>query len=188
MSNKRKKTQEEHTNKKKKINRETLTKNNNTIESFLIITRLPNSERVKKIWDGLTTEEQYLLTDEFKQMHDDWLYLLRNKLRSEYYLNIKRKLSIIIDKGKEILPPRDVMFRCFNHSPKNISAIIVGQDPYPNDADGLAFSSRLVRPSLKKIFDLLEWDMKDKGWERPKNWFVRKIVKKYSPVEFDSYS
>ena len=169
MSSKRKKTQEERTNKKRK--------GNNTIDSFLIITRLPNSEKVKKIWDGLNIEEQYLLTDEFKQMHDDWLYLLRNELRSEYYLNIKRKLSIIIDKGKEILPPRDVMFRCFNHSPENISAIIVGQDLYPNDADGLAFSSRLVRPSLKKIFDLLEWDMKDEGWVRPKTGSLEKWSK-----------
>lgn len=53
--------------------------------------------------------------------------------------------------------------------PTSVRVVIVGQDPYPTagQADGLAFSAEKVspRPSLRRIFDVLEADRP--GWRRP---------------------
>ena len=98
-------------------------------------------------------------------MHEDWIYLLKTELVSTYYLNIKKEIATIESRGIEILPPRRLRFRYFKTPPSDISVVIVGQDPYPNDADGLAFSSESIKPSLRKIFDLLEWDIEDKKWQ-----------------------
>ncbi len=51
----------------------------------------------------------------------------------------------------------------------NVKVVIVGQDPYPTagQADGLCFSAERIapRPSLRRIFDVLEADRP--GWRRP---------------------
>jgi uracil-DNA glycosylase len=53
--------------------------------------------------------------------------------------------------------------------PSQVRVVIVGQDPYPTpgQADGMAFSAERVspRPSLRRIFDVLEADRP--GWRRP---------------------
>ncbi|CAG8848924.1 22560_t:CDS:2, partial [Racocetra persica] len=115
-----------------------------------------------------STLERFFTINEFAQMHEDWLYLLKDELVSDYYLNIKRQIASIESRGIDVLPQRNLRFRCFKTPPSDISVIIVGQDPYPNDADGLAFSSETIKPSLKKIFNLLEWDIEDMKWSRPK--------------------
>ncbi|CAG8752408.1 349_t:CDS:2 [Gigaspora rosea] len=128
------KADREITNKRQKKKIKTLLKNNTTLNSFFILKMIPTKDRVKKVWDSLKEEEKFLLNNEFTQMHEEWLYLLKNELKSPYYLNIKRKL--------------------IEHEKKYI--IIVGQDPYPNNADGLAFSSKQIKPLLRKIFNLME--------------------------------
>ncbi len=54
-------------------------------------------------------------------------------------------------------------------APDRVKAIIVGQDPYPTpgQADGLSFSAEKIspRPSLRRVFDVLEADRP--GWRRP---------------------
>jgi uracil-DNA glycosylase len=152
----------------------TLPDQNNTLCNFVIASQVSNKDRVKKIWDALNDEEKILLKDEFAQMHEDWVCLLKNELRNNYYLDIKKKL-FELEKESRVLPPKDVRFRCFKVPPGEISVIIVGQDPYPNDADGLAFSSRQVKPSLRKIFDLMEWDLV--SWTRPKTGCLEKWSK-----------
>lgn len=52
--------------------------------------------------------------------------------------------------------------------PDAARVVVFGQDPYPTpgQADGLAFSAeRSTRPSLRRIFDVLEADRP--GWKRP---------------------
>ena len=53
-------------------------------------------------------------------------------------------------------------------APGDVRVVVIGQDPYPTpgQADGLAFSAeRSSRPSLRRIFDVLEADRP--GWRRP---------------------
>ncbi|CAG8811384.1 3473_t:CDS:1, partial [Racocetra persica] len=168
MVKRTRKTNEKISNKKAKTDNKTLTQQSNTLERFFTISKVSNKEKAKSIWDNLNDDRKFLLRDEFAQMHEDWLYLLKDELVSEYYLNIKRQIASIEGRGIDVLPQRNLRFRCFKMSPFDISVIIVGQDPYPNDADGLAFSSETIKPSLKKIFNLLEWDIEDVKWSRPK--------------------
>ncbi|CAG8800346.1 36523_t:CDS:1 [Racocetra persica] len=156
MVKRTRKTNEKISNKKAKTDNKTLTRQSNTLERFFIISKLSNKEKVKSIWDNLNDDRKFLLRDEFAQMHKDWLYLLKDELVSEYYLNIKRQIASIEGRGIDVLPQRNLRFRCFKTSSFDISVVIVGQNPYPNDADGLAFSSETIKPSFKKIFNLLE--------------------------------
>lgn len=59
----------------------------------------------------------------------------------------------------ELMPSADKIFRAYQLcSPKDVKVVIIGQDPYPQGADGLAFSSDSIRPSLKVIFRALVED------------------------------
>ena len=168
MVKRTKKSDRKISNKKPKTDNKTTLQQSSTLERFFTISKISNKEKVKKIWDDLNDEKRFLLEDEYTQMHEDWLYLLKDELVSEYYLNIKRQIASIESRGIDVLPQRNLRFRCFKTSPFDISVVIVGQDPYPNDADGLAFSSETIKPSLKKIFNLLEWDIEDMKWSRPR--------------------
>ncbi len=55
-------------------------------------------------------------------------------------------------------------------SPETTRVVVFGQDPYPGagHADGMAFSAPTsARPSLRRIFDVLEADRP--GWKRPRS-------------------
>lgn len=55
-------------------------------------------------------------------------------------------------------------------APHEAKVVVFGQDPYPGQghADGLAFSApRSTRPSLRRVFDVLEADRP--GWRRPRS-------------------
>lgn len=70
--------------------------------------------------------------------------------------------------GRQITPPGHQIFRCFNYCPPDkIKAVIVGQDPYPTHANGLAFSvddGAGFPSSLINIFKELKDDL---GYEEP---------------------
>ena len=85
----------------------------------------------------------------------------------------QEKLQLILDKTliNNIYPKRKHIFRIFKYlSPKDIKAVILGQDPYINfetidgkeipQAEGLSFSvpksHRKIPPSLKNIFKEIE--------------------------------
>ena len=146
MGQKRTKNQKvKNTNKKQKISKKVFPKQNNTLNSFVDIEKISNKDKVKKIWDDLDSEKKSLLADEFNQMHADWINLLKNELTSQYYLNIKRQIIDMENKGIEVLPPRNVRFRCFKTLLNNLLVIIVRQDPYLNNADGLVFSLKNIK-------------------------------------------
>lgn len=52
-------------------------------------------------------------------------------------------------------------------APDAVRVVVFGQDPYPRPgvADGLAFSSQGIPPSLRRIFEVLQADRP--GWSRP---------------------
>ena len=86
-------------------------------------------------------------------------------------IDILEKLEKEIDFSKSV-PSKDLIFRAFECDPKDISVVIFGQDPYPNDehAMGVAFSvKREVKklpPSLKNIFTEISSDI---GGTPPQN-------------------
>ncbi len=68
---------------------------------------------------------------------------------------LKQAISDISADLHELSPaPKDVL-RVFRET-QNIKLVLLGQDPYPNGADGLAFSCEKIRPSVKAIFACLE--------------------------------
>lgn len=93
----------------------------------------------------------------FEQMHPTW---------QNWLLSSKPMLEAIearVISAGEILPAKELVMRAFMTDPKNIRAVILGQDPYPTpgDAVGLAFaiSAEIKTPrSLKNIFIELEND------------------------------
>ena len=84
---------------------------------------------------------------------------------------ILEKLEKEIDFSNSV-PSKDLIFRAFECDPKDVSVVIFGQDPYPNDehAMGLAFSVKRevenLPPSLRNIFTELNSDI---GGTRPQN-------------------
>ena len=73
---------------------------------------------------------------------------------------ILAKLEKEIDFSNSV-PSKDLIFRAFECDPRDVSVVIFGQDPYPNDdhAMGLAFSVKndveKLPPSLRNIFSEL---------------------------------
>lgn len=68
--------------------------------------------------------------------------------------------------GRPIGPPDP--FRALRLVPPEAARVVVfGQDPYPRPgvADGLAFSSQGIPPSLRRIFEVLQADRP--GWSKP---------------------
>jgi uracil-DNA glycosylase len=86
-------------------------------------------------------------------------------------IDILEKLEKEIDFSKSV-PSKDLIFRAFECDPKDISVVIFGQDPYPNDehAMGVAFSVKRdvkkLPPSLRNIFTELNNDI---GGTPPQN-------------------
>lgn len=70
--------------------------------------------------------------------------------------------------GASLIAPVDPYRALRLVAPDAARVVVFGQDPYPTrgQADGLAFSAeRSSRPSLRRIFDVLEADRP--GWRRP---------------------
>jgi uracil-DNA glycosylase len=70
--------------------------------------------------------------------------------------------------GERPIAPEDPFRALRLVAPEDTRVVVFGQDPYPTpgQADGLAFSAeRSTRPSLRRIFDVLEADRP--GWKRP---------------------
>ena len=86
-------------------------------------------------------------------------------------IDILEKLEKEIDFSKSV-PSKHLIFRAFECDPKDISVVIFGQDPYPNDehAMGVAFSVKRdvkkLPPSLRNIFTELNNDI---GGTPPQN-------------------
>jgi uracil-DNA glycosylase len=72
--------------------------------------------------------------------------------------------------GMRAIAPDDPFRALRLVAPEQAQVVIFGQDPYPGPghADGLAFSAPTSgRPSLRRIFDVLEADRP--GWKRPRS-------------------
>ena len=60
----------------------------------------------------------------------------------------------------------DIIFRVFSKDPKEIKIVLLGQDPYPHNADGLSFSSKVGIPgSLRNIFKELNRSFPERNYQ-----------------------
>ncbi len=89
-----------------------------------------------------------------------WKEFLKQEMQKEYY----KALDVFLKeeyKHQTIYPKRSDVFNVFKTEPSDIKVVILGQDPYhnPDQADGLAFSSIKIPPSLRNIFKELQDDL-----------------------------
>lgn len=72
-----------------------------------------------------------------------WLSRLDQEFKQPYMQQLKQFLLAEKNRGKQILPKRDLWFNALNSVPfDNVKVVILGQDPYPTPghAHGLSFS------------------------------------------------
>lgn len=78
--------------------------------------------------------------------------------------------AVVAASGARPIAPGDPFRALRLVAPEDVRVVVFGQDPYPGagHADGLAFSApTATRPSLRRIFDVLEVDRP--GWTRPRS-------------------
>lgn len=78
--------------------------------------------------------------------------------------------AVVAASGTRPIAPADPFRALRLVAPDDVRVVVFGQDPYPGagHADGLAFSApTATRPSLRRIFDVLEADRP--GWTRPRS-------------------
>ena len=106
------------------------------------------------------------------QIHRSWLDHLKDDFDSQYMKSLMRFLREEQQAGKDIYPPKSLVFSALNSTPlANVNVVILGQDPYhgPGQAHGLSFSvpkGVAIPPSLLNIFKELK---RDYGFEIPKH-------------------
>lgn len=110
------------------------------------------------------------LSEEINNINSDWKEILLTvcKNNNSYINNLQ---NYLIEEGKlydnliKILPPKNLIFNCFNYFNFNkLKVVILGQDPYHgiNQAMGLSFSvgkNIKLPPSLKRIYKEIESDL-----------------------------
>lgn len=63
----------------------------------------------------------------------------------------------LLSETKRTVPDRKKILEAFRYfEPEETKVIIIGQDPYPSGSDGLAFSCKNKKPSVKRIFEVLK--------------------------------
>ncbi len=90
-----------------------------------------------------------------------WKEFLLKEQSKDYFI----KLNTFLENEYEyqtVFPKRSDIYNVFQTELEDIKVVILGQDPYhnPNQANGLAFSSKKIPPSLRNIFLELRDDLK----------------------------
>ena len=84
----------------------------------------------------------------------EWGTLIGRELTLPY---MHRVAGQVYQDRNRLQPKVKDIYRAFLLTPPHqVRVVIVGQDPYPNGADGLAFSNERMTPSLRTIFRHLE--------------------------------
>jgi len=94
-------------------------------------------------------------------VNSEWLEFFEENKKE--FIDILNKLEDLVNNTKKIYPnSKDILRSLFYHPPKNIKLVIIGQDPYISEengvpqAMGLSFSvpkkHKKIPPSLKNIF------------------------------------
>lgn len=98
-------------------------------------------------------------------MEKRWYEELKDEFEKPYVKHLQKFLAEEYAQGKEVYPPRDLIFNAFCQTPFDlVKVVIMGQDPYHNlgQAHGLSFSVPVnvkPPPSLQNIFRELKEDL-----------------------------
>ncbi len=89
-----------------------------------------------------------------------WNDFLIQEKRKGYFKNLEAFIEEEY-RHQTVYPKQSDIFNVFKTELKDIKVVILGQDPYhnPNQANGLAFSSVKIPPSLRNIFKELHDDL-----------------------------
>jgi uracil-DNA glycosylase len=95
------------------------------------------------------------------KINKEWEDFVSHEEEKQYYKDLQKYLKNEELNRKIIFPKKENWFNALTISPKNISVIILGQDPYhgDNQAHGFSFSVKentKLPPSLKNIFKEIE--------------------------------
>ena len=99
------------------------------------------------------------------QLDPSWQAIIGEELQKPYMQSLRDFLKHEKASGKSILPPIQLIFNAFNHTPfDKVRVVIIGQDPYHGigQAHGLSFSvptGIALPPSLLNIFKEIESDL-----------------------------
>ena len=103
-------------------------------------------------------------TDRIK-LEPGWKHALREEFEKPYMQQLRAFLQQEAAAGKEVYPPRPLIFNALNLAPLDrVKVVILGQDPYhgPGQAHGLCFSVQPgvpAPPSLVNVFKELKRDL-----------------------------
>lgn len=107
------------------------------------------------------------IEDQFAALPDAWKTLIAPFVQSDAYVPLCQYVDAEVAAGKTVYPA-DIFHALRMTSPKDVKVVILGQDPYHGDdngiaqAHGMAFSvQRGVRvpPSLRNIYKEIERDL-----------------------------
>lgn len=107
-------------------------------------------------------------------LSNDWLEFLQEDLERMQFAEFLRRINGLYEDNPDgIFPPLPMIFNAFHEvAPKEIRAVILGQDPYPTrgHAHGLAFSVQShVVPLPKSLNNIFKELQNDVGLELPEH-------------------
>ncbi len=106
------------------------------------------------------------LDEALNRIHPGWKDFFQQETTQPYFQAIDAFLTKEAAAGKEIYPPRPLIFNAYHFvAPADVKVVILGQDPYhgPGQAHGLCFSvpdGVPPPPSLVNIFKELHHDLR----------------------------
>ncbi|VVP09822.1 uracil-DNA glycosylase [Pseudomonas sp. B21128] len=106
-----------------------------------------------------------MTADDRIKLEPSWKEALRAEFDQPYMAELRNFLQQEQAAGKEIYPPRPLIFNALNSTPLDkVKVVILGQDPYhgPGQAHGLCFSVQPgvpAPPSLVNIYKELKRDL-----------------------------
>ena len=90
----------------------------------------------------------------------EWAKLLTPFLQSDEFKYIGKTLKDLQNTGTRIYPLFDDMFRAFKECPyDDLKVVVLTNNPYTKESDGLAFSSKERTKVLDRIFEAVEQDV-----------------------------
>ena len=89
-----------------------------------------------------------------------WIDFIRTEQEKKYFVQLNEFLKNEYE-HQAVFPKLSDVYNVFKTEIEDIKVVILGQDPYhnPNQANGLAFSSKKIPPSLRNIFKELHSDL-----------------------------
>lgn len=112
----------------------------------------------------IRSNEAYSLEQVNSRMHKDWGTIMYPVLNHPYNVKLFNKIEYCRSRHA-VLPMRQDMFKVLRYPPSHYKVVVIGESPYftfhegKPSADGLAFSSHHLTPSLAKIDEAMKKEL-----------------------------